>query len=133
MSQFDKQKLIEILNRCSGFNVHNGIIVKDLDEESCIVEAELNENTMNPLGMAHGGFVYSLCDVATGVAAGEMRRNCVTLSGNMYYMRPSKGRKLRVEARTVKKGKSIALTEAIVYDEENTVTARGMFEYFYVE
>lgn len=127
MSQLDK---LRELNRHSGFNEHNGIKITQLEDDFCVVEAELREESMNPWEMAHGGLVYSLCDVATGVAAGGVNRKVVTLSSSMYFLRPSQGTKLRAEGRIVKKGKSVLLAEAVVYDDKNRPTARGSFEYF---
>ena len=127
MSDFDKHKEI---NRIKGFNQHNGIKILEYGEDWCVVEAELRDESMNPWEMAHGGLVYSLCDVATGVAAGGVNRKVVTLSSSMYFLRPSQGTKLRAEGRIVKKGKSVLLAEAVVYDDKNRPTARGSFEYF---
>ena len=58
-----KEEHLNIANERSGFNKHNGIKIGDFDDEHCIVEGELCNEAMNPWGMAHGGFVYSLCDV----------------------------------------------------------------------
>ena len=127
MSQLDK---LRELNRHSGFNEHNGIKITQLEDDFCVVEAELRDEAMNPWEMAHGGFVYSLCDVAAGVASGGILRRVVTLSSSMYFMRPSTGTKLRAEGRIVKKGKTVIVAEAVVYDDQNRPTARGNFEYF---
>lgn len=130
MSDFEKQREI---NRIKGFNRHNGIRILEYGEDWCVVEAELRDESMNPWEMAHGGFVYSLCDVAAGVASGGILRRVVTLSSSMYFMRPSTGTKLRAEGRIIKKGKTVIVAEASVFDDNNKETARGNFEYYVVE
>ena len=128
-----KEEKIQLLNGRCAYNVHNGIRVADIGENYCVVEGELRPETMNPWGMAHGGFVYSLCDVAAGVAVSQSGRKCVTLSGNMYYLRPSKGKMLRAEGKIIKDGKTVVLVETNVYNDEGTLTARGEFQIFITE
>ena len=128
-----KEEILNVINEHGGFNKNNGIKVVDFGDDFCVVEGEINEKTMNPMGMAHGGFVYSLCDDAAGFAACRFNRRGVTLSGSMYYLRPSKGTKLRAEGKIVKDGKSVVLVETNVYDDENVLTARGEFKMFIVD
>jgi acyl-CoA thioesterase len=56
-------------NMFHGFNSHNHIVVTEVGEGTSVVEVEMTQDAMNPLGMAHGGLIFSMCDVATGVAA----------------------------------------------------------------
>lgn len=127
----DKEKIQAINERCD-YNKYNGIYVVELSKDFCAVEGELRDESMNPWGMAHGGFVYSLCDVAAGVVVSQTERRGVTLSGNMYYLRPSKGKKLRAEGKIVKDGKTVVLVETNVYNDEGVHTARGEFQIYVV-
>lgn len=125
----DKQKYIEQANRLSGFNVHNGIEVVDFDDEHCIVVGKLSDKTSNPFHMAHGGFVYSLCDVAAGVLVTREGPG-VTLNSNMHFLHPSRGTNLRAEGRMVKRGRTVSVIETKVYDDTDSVTAVGIFEIY---
>ena len=125
-----KQDKIKHMNSRSGFNMHNGIVITDISDELCVVEGELLPEAMNPLGMAHGGFVYSLCDVAAGALVGQNGGEFVTLSANMSYLRPSQGTKLRAEGRLLKKGRTVCVVETSVYDDQDRLTARGTFEIY---
>lgn len=127
------KELIDSINACCNYNMYNGIKVVDLGEDYCIVEGVLRDETFNPWGMAHGGFVYSLCDVAAGVVVSRGTRQGVTLSGSMRYLRPSRGAKLRAEGKIIKDGRSVAFVETSVYDDEGTLTAQGNFEVFIVD
>ena len=60
-------------NTFYGFNSHNHIVVTEVGEGTSVVEVEMTQDAMNPLGMAHGGLIFSMCDVATGVAARTLR------------------------------------------------------------
>ena len=56
-------------NQFEGFNSHNHVVVTEVGEGTSVVEVEMTQDGMNPLNMAHGGLIFTLCDVATGVAA----------------------------------------------------------------
>lgn len=127
-----KEEKLEIINKRCPYNVYNGINAVDIGEDFCVIEGELKNETLNPWGMAHGGFVYSLCDVASGVVVGIGGRTGVTLSSNMHYFHPSKGSRLRAEGRIVKDGKNVVVVETLVFDGSGTLTAKGSFEIFIV-
>lgn len=127
-----KQEMIDIMNGNKSFNNHNGIVIVDFDDEYSVIEGKLTPNALNPLGIAHGGFVYSLCDVAAGVLCrtDPEHQTCVTLSGNLNFLRPSRGTKLRAEGRMLKRGRTVCIVETSVYDDSETLTAHGTFEIY---
>ena len=125
-----KQEKLDELNARCAYNMHNGIVITDISDELCVVEGELVPQTMNPLGMAHGGFVYSLCDVAAGALVRQFEPNFVTLSASINYLRPSRGTRLRAEGRLVKKGRTVSVVDTFVYDDQDRPTARGSFEIY---
>ena len=125
-----KQEKLDELNARCAYNRHNGIVITDISDGLCVVDGELGPQTMNPLGMAHGGFVYSLCDVAAGALVRQFEPNFVTLSASINYLRPSRGTRLRAEGRLVKKGRTVSVVDTFVYDDQNRLTARGTFEIY---
>ena len=53
-----------------------------------------------------------------------------TLSGNMYFLRPTMGvKKLTCESRVVKNGKRIRVVEATIYGDNGQEIARSLLEY----
>ena len=126
----DKQKFLDAVNVYCEFNKHNHIFATDIEPDMAVVEAELRPESMNPLGMAHGGFVYSMCDIAAGVVVSQYANKFVTLSGNLYFMRPSKSKKLRCEGRIIKRGRTVNVVETSVFDDDGTLTAKGTFEIY---
>ena len=125
-----KQEKLDELNARCAYNRHNGIVITDISDGLCVVDGELGPQTMNPLGMAHGGFVYSLCDVAAGALVRQFEPNFVTLSASINYLRPSRGTRLRAEGRLVKKGRTVSVVDTFVYDDQDRLTARGSFEIY---
>lgn len=129
----DKQEIIDRINTRCEYNKHNHIFVTDIGPDFSVVEAELRPESLNPLGMAHGGFVYSMCDIAAGVILNQTKQASVTLSGNLYFMRPGKGKRLRCEGRIIKPGRTVNVVETCVYDDNGTLTAKGTFEIYILE
>lgn len=127
-----KSEFIDYLNERSPFNVHNGLKIVELEDDRCTVEAELDRTALNPYGIAHGGFIYSACDVVSGVLASQGGR-CVTQSGSMYYLRPCTGKLLRAEGKIVKSGRTVMLIETNVYDEKGAHCARGEFQIYLLD
>ncbi len=126
----DKQEYLKEVNTRCEYNKHNRIYTTDIGQDYSVVEAELRPESLNPSGMAHGGFVYSLCDVAAGVIVGQRAKSFVTLSGNLYFLRPGRGKKLRCEGKVVKPGRTVNVVDTCVYDDEGTLTAKGTFEIY---
>lgn len=126
----DKQEYLILVNTRCEYNKYNHIYTTDIGPDFSVVEVELRPESLNPLGMAHGGLVYSLCDVAAGVAVGQRARTFVTLSGSLSFLRPGKGKKLRCEGRIIKSGRTVNVVETSVYDCGGTLTARGTFEIY---
>lgn len=127
----DKEKKLALMNEnSSGFNRHNGIVISDFSDGFCVVEGELTPEAKNPMGTAHGGFIYSLCDVAAGVAVRLAGKPGVTLGSDVHFLHPSRGARLRCEGRIVKDGRNIVVVDTCVFDENGTMTAKGIFEMF---
>ena len=126
-----KEEKLKEWNACSPFNVHNGVVVEDFSEGKAAVTGELKTEALNPAGIAHGGFVYTLCDVAAGISVRSLGHDeFSTLSSSIYFMHPSKGTKLRAEGTVIKKGRNVVVSDVGVYDETGKMTARGVFEVF---
>ena len=74
-----------------------------------------------------------MCDIAAGVVVSQYAGKFVTLSGNLYFMRPGKGKKLRCEAQIIKRGRTVNVVDTCVFDDSGAVTAKGTFEIYIME
>ena len=102
----DKEELIEQLENNPGFYKHNNYkLVNYKKEEFVELKAEINENSLNPYGFAHGGVIFGLGDTAMGILARTTGRKAVTLNANISYLRPIKGKYFIAKAILIKSGK----------------------------
>ncbi len=130
----DKEKLLDKMERDHGFYKHNNFKLVDYkDNEFVELKAELNDNSMNPYGFAHGGLIFGLGDNAMGMLAATTGRPAVTLNANITYLRPISGKYMIARATMIKNGKSTAYLKAEIYNDENKLSAVMDSNYFYVE
>ena len=116
------------------FNEHNGIRLVEVDDGFSVVEAELRQQAMNPRGTAHGGLIFSLIDVATGVASRASGRTSVTQDASVYFLRPGwQTKKLIAVGRVIKDGRRTAYCEAEVTTSEGVLIAKGAVTVCYVQ
>ncbi len=129
-----RQKSLEQYQSWENFNSHNGIRLIDLDDGESVVEVTLTKNSVNPLNMAHGGLIFSLCDVATGAAARTGGRMSVTQNASIYYLRPGTNtEKLTAKGHVVKEGKTTGLVEAEVFNDDGTLIAKASMTVHYLD
>ena len=124
-------QMIDYMNSVPDFNSHNGITLTELRDNYASCRVELAPDVINAQGMAHGGIVFSICDVAAGYAAANIDRRCVTQASNIYFLRPARGEYLVAKAEPIKVGKTLSVVEAKAYDDEDRLVAESTFSVFY--
>ena len=111
--------------------MHMRVITLDKDG-GATVELDLTDELLNPLGMAHGGTIFTLCDIAAGSAAASHGLVAVTLDSNIHYYRPGRpGKTLTAVAYERKRGKKTAVYMVEVHDDEHKHIADAVFTMFY--
>jgi uncharacterized protein (TIGR00369 family) len=120
------------------FLVHLGVQWRDV--QPGIAELRLDQQThhQNSLGMAHGGVVMTLLDVAMARACrsltepGEPMPSLITIEMKTTFMQPAIG-VLRAEGRVLRRTASLAFCEADVYDDHQRLAARASGTFRYVK
>lgn len=129
----EKKRQIEMANSFVGFNRHNQIVAVDVDDGTSVIEVSLSKDSLNPLGIAHGGLIFSICDVATGVAARSGGRNTVSQDASIYFLRPGVNTtKLTAKGRVIREGGRSGLAEAEVFSDDGTLIAKASVTIHYL-
>ena len=115
----------------NGFIKHHEFELVSQSKDKVVIKAPLKENTLNPYGMAHGGFIFSLGDTAMGVHCFTLNHQGVTLNASINYIKPGKGSYLTAESELIKEGSHISFFKANIYDEEHNLIANMESNYYY--
>ncbi len=107
-----------------------GIRVVALRPGRCVLEMEMHPHHHNPVGLVHGGALFTLLDTSMGGAlrAARRGRSSVAIEIHVRYLQPVISGKVRAEGRVVKRGKSIAVMESVArHGKREVARASGSF------
>ena len=131
MSQaYERAKMIQERNT---FALHNAIELESADENCVVMRLEINDKSKNPLGIVHGGAMYTMADCATGIAAHTDGRRYVTQTSTMHYLRNRKEGVIRAVGQVIHRGRTTCIVKAEITDEEGKLLAMGEFSFFCVD
>ena len=89
------------------------------------VTMPITDNHKNGMGMAHGGAIFALADVAFGSAANAGKDyGVVSLNTTIEYLRPGRVSPLTAEAFVVRNGKHILNYDVKIYDGSGDLIAK---------
>lgn len=87
MTEQLKQTLLDFGNNKERFLTHNHMYTADLSDGTATVVLPMCEDSLNRWGGAHGGILFSLCDVAMGMAIMTLRQEMVvTVNASIDYL-----------------------------------------------
>ena len=127
------EEILKLRQEAGGLNklMHMHVVTLDKDG-GATVELDLTPELLNPLGMAHGGTIFTLCDIAAGSAAASQGTVAVTLDSTIHYYRPGRcGKKLTAVAYERKRGRKVSVYLVEGHDDEGKHIADATFTMFY--
>lgn len=116
----------------SGYMRLNGIHVTALAKGYCECQAALGPDVNNPHGIAHGGFLFTVCDNATGIAGSTLGRKVVSRSADIHFLHPGRGAYVTAKARMTEAGHTTGLCQVEMFDEHGTLIVTGSFELYFI-
>jgi uncharacterized protein (TIGR00369 family) len=101
------------------------------DPEIFSIEIDLNDNLDNGAGTVHGGVIATLIDHTGGTAVEALAgRRGPTVNLHIHYLASARSGPLRAEARIVKAGRHLVVTETRVLDGEGRLLATASMTTF---
>ena len=91
---------------------------------------EVPEEALNLYGNAHGGFLFSLCDIAAGMCTYAYEVTNVTQCAGINFVRGVNGGTIYVESNIVHKGRHTAVCRVDITGEEGELLVTGNFTMF---
>ena len=121
-------RIIETIN-ASGFVSHNHIRITKLELDYCEGELEITPESLNPMGIVHGGCLAALADTVGGMAAVSRGKGTVTVNYGFSFLRQAKGNKIKCVATPEKVGKTITVVRCVLTDDQDELVASGQFTF----
>src|SRR5660398_300675 len=101
-----------------------GVRITKIERGYAKAEVTVAERMLNFNEVAHGGFIYSLADVAFAAACNSYNQTAVALSFHIPYRRPvTIGMRLIAEASEETSGKTTALYKIVVRTDGQRIVA----------
>lgn len=129
-----KDKLNEYLSKDHGFNELLHFQIDEAKKGYVEGHFDLSGELLNIHGGVHGGALYSVADLAGGLAVLTNDCDCTTVSGTFNYMRPAMNTDyVKVTATELRHGGHIAVSEVRLFDDKDKLLDEGTFNYFILE
>lgn len=100
-----------------------GIKIVSAGEGTCECAAQIEDKHLNAGNVVQGGMIFTIADFTFAVAANCAHGNVVSLSNNITYVRPPKGKTLIARAKELSATRKTCLYEVEITDELKTPVA----------
>ena len=105
------------------FARHLGIEITEAARGYARAVMPLDAHHRNGVGMAHGGAIFAVADLAFAVACNTRGRVSVNLNTSISFLAPGKRGPLTAEAREISAARRVATYEIRITDGEGTLIA----------
>jgi acyl-CoA thioesterase len=114
-----------------GFRQWLDVQYREVSDSHAVVAIRLDDAKRNIRGVAHGGIVASLLDIAMGTAASggdyqTRKRLVVTLELKLNYLAPASGDELVATAEVVRGGNRTLVTRCDIRTDSGEICATGL-------
>jgi uncharacterized protein (TIGR00369 family) len=106
-----------------------GMKLLEANEGKAVLSMKVDSRFHNPMGTLHGGIMTDLADASMGVALMSTLgddESFTTLELKMNFLRPVYEGEITAEAKVVHRGRTIALVESIIKNDQGKEVARGI-------
>ena len=100
------------------FATDNGIVIDELEENSCVCSMTITDHHRNADGGVMGGAIFTLADFAFAVASNNRHNLTVGQQASVSFLSGSKGNRLIAKARCRKDGRSTCVYNVDVSDDQ---------------
>ena len=105
------------------YAAYTGIIIDEARPGYARCSLTICEHHLNALDNVQGGVIFTLGDFAFAVASCCGEQKAVSLSNQISYMKPPKGRQLTAEAHAISQGRRACFYDVRITDELDTPIA----------
>ena len=124
-------KYVEVISKVVNQSPYFALLsmkIKNLEWGTAVLEVDLEEKHLQPFGYVHGGVMASVMDAAAFWAVFPQVKDgmgLTTVEIKVNFLAPVREGRLVVKGRCIKKGKTLALGDATIYDGNGNLIAHG--------
>ena len=129
------KELLEKLRRsyeANEFVRYNHIMIDDIEVSGATAHIDIVPETLNVLGIAHGGAHFSLADTCAGYSSRADGREYVTQQSNFYFLKGAKSGRITAKGNVIKRTRKFCVVDVDVTDDSGELVSRGTFNYYCV-
>lgn len=129
------KELLEKLRRsyeANEFVKYNHIVIDDIEVSGVTAHIDIVPETLNVLGVAHGGAHFSLADTCAGYSSRADGREYVTQQSNFYFLKGAKSGRITAKGNVIKRTRKFCVVDVDVTDDNGELVSRGTFNYYCV-
>ena len=126
----DCEKLKNFLNEEDVFCRYCGIRLTEAAPGKAEAVMEITPEKYNSRNVVQGGAIFTLCDLTAAGASNSRNDGMIAMGGNITYIRPGTGKKLRAVARELNRGKRTGLLDVDVFNDEGKLVAHATINGF---
>lgn len=131
MSEELMEMLAESLN-ANEFVKYNHIVMDDIELTGATAHIDIVPETLNVLGIAHGGAHFTLADTCAGYTARADGRQYVTQQSNYYFLKGARSGRITAKGKVVKRTRKFCIIDVEVTDDNGELVSKGTFDYYCV-
>lgn len=133
MNNINIDEINKMFSEQKGFISNNNIKVEEVKENYAKLSSTIEEKSLNPYGIVHGGLLFGLADTAMGIAAKTTGKSAVTINSQIDYLKPGKGSKIIAIAEALKVGKTISVYKCNIYDEKEELISSVTGTFYFIQ
>ncbi len=126
----------EVLQKDAGILDHFGMRFIRSEQGVCEMEATVKPELINAAGLAYGGLLFSLVDIACAYAVGSLGTRGATINANLNYVRAAAaGQRIVGRAEVVNRSRRLVSlrAEVVTGDADSRLLAHGTFVFMLLD
>lgn len=125
------EKISELVHEEGRFIDLVGLEILDISLGHVKGAIHVDRKHTNPLGVVHGGCIYTMADTIAGMAANTHGEYVVTTDSSISFLAPAIDTAIiTVEANEVKYGRKLSVYDVKVYNDQDDVIGIGTFHFY---
>ena len=127
------KELMDMLKKsldANEFVKYNHIVMDDIELDGATAHFDIVPETLNVLGVVHGGAHFTLADTCAGYTARADGRQYVTQQSNYYFLKGTKSGRITAKGHVIKRTRKFCIIDVDVTDEAGELISRGTFDYY---